>query len=158
LAAAAGTSPVGPPVRVVVTGDGTYVAVTSSDETVLDVVEAGAPLMTAEEVTSEVRASAGGDAVVVSAPKHLLVDERLRSRGFWRADDAPILRAQGIEIAGPVAIIDGRRPEWWRGAPDLFEDTTDVLTAVLGYGRDVIDSLLAEGAIADRRAVSAQTE
>jgi crotonobetainyl-CoA:carnitine CoA-transferase CaiB-like acyl-CoA transferase len=157
LAAAAGTSPVGPPVRVVVTADGTFVAVTSSVDTVLDAVEAGARQMTVDQVISEARTS-GGDAVVVSAPKHLLADERLRSRGFWRADDAPLLRAQGVEIAGPVAIIDGQRPEWWRGAPDLFEDTEAVLTTVLGYDRDVIDRLLAEGAIADHRAVSAPAE
>jgi crotonobetainyl-CoA:carnitine CoA-transferase CaiB-like acyl-CoA transferase len=157
LAAAAGTSPLGPPMRVVVTADGTFVAATSPDGIILDAVAAGAPQMTVEEVMSEARAS-GGDAVVVSAPKHLLTDERLRSRGFWRADDAPILRAQGVEIAGPVAVIDGQRPEWWRGAPDLFEDTAAVLTAVLGYDRDVIDRLLAEGAIAERRLASADTE
>jgi hypothetical protein len=150
LAAAVGTAPVGPPMRVVTTRDGTFVAVTSSDDTVLDAVEAGAPKMTVAEVISAARTS-GGDAVVVSGPKHLRSDERLRSRGFWRADQAPILRAQGIEIAGPVAIIDDQRPEWWRGAPDLFEDTAAVLTTVLGYDRDAIDRLLSEGAIADRR-------
>ncbi|MDQ1423222.1 MAG: hypothetical protein QOD72_720, partial [Acidimicrobiaceae bacterium] len=150
LAAAVGTAPVGHPMRVVTTSDGTFVAVTSSDDTVLDAVEAGAPKMTVEEVINAARTSAG-DAVVVSAPKHLRADERLRARGFWRADQAPILRAQGIEIAGPVAIVDDQRPEWWRGAPDLFEDTAAVLATVLGYDRDAIDRLLAEGAIADRR-------
>jgi crotonobetainyl-CoA:carnitine CoA-transferase CaiB-like acyl-CoA transferase len=113
--------------------------------------------MTVDQVIGEARTS-GGDAVVVSAPKHLLADERLRSRSFWRADDAPLLRAQGVEIAGPVAIIDGQRPECWRGAPDLFEDTAAVLATVLGYDRDVIARLLAEGAIAYQRLASADRE
>jgi crotonobetainyl-CoA:carnitine CoA-transferase CaiB-like acyl-CoA transferase len=157
LAAAVGSSPVGPPMRVVATSEGRFVAVTSSDNSVLDTLESGAAKMTVEEVISTARMS-GGDAVVVSAPKNLLADDRLRSRGFWRADQAPILRAQGVEMAGPVAIIDGRRPEWWRGAPDLFDDTAAVLTTVLGYDRDVIDRLLAEGAIADRRLAAVEAE
>jgi crotonobetainyl-CoA:carnitine CoA-transferase CaiB-like acyl-CoA transferase len=157
LAAADGTSAVGPPTRVVVTVDGTFVAVTSSDPMVLDAVEADAPKMTLDEVISTTR-NAGGDAIVVSAPKHLLADERLRSRGFWRADEAPLLRARGVEIAGPLAIIDDQRPELWRGAPDLFEDTADVLATVLGYDRELIERLLADGAIADRRLASADTD
>ena len=93
----------------------------------------------------------------------LLRSISLRTNGsdreaFGGRTTRPLLRAQGVQIAGPVAIIDGQRPEWWRGAPDLFEDTEAVLATVLGYDRDVIDRLLAEGAIANHRAVSAPAE
>ena len=104
LSAAAGTSPVGCPMRVVVTADGTFVAVTSSDESVLGAVEAGARKMTVEQVIGEARGS-GGDAVVVSAPKHLLADERLRSRGFWRADQAPIEPAHSASRPGLLSPL-----------------------------------------------------
>jgi crotonobetainyl-CoA:carnitine CoA-transferase CaiB-like acyl-CoA transferase len=92
--------------------------------------------------------AAGGDAVPVLTPATVLADERLVGRSFWRPDQAPLLAEAGALVAGPPYRLDGERPAWWRGAPNLFQDTVAVLREVLGYEDDKIDALVSVGAIA----------
>ena len=98
----------------------------------------------------------GGDAVTLHTPSSVLGDERLAERAFWRPDLAPRLHAASVRAAGPPFRIDGERPAWWRGAPDLFEDTTSVLRDLVGYGADEIESLVARGAVATRAGARAR--
>ena len=115
-------------------------------EGALDDVAGLASSRPASDVVAAVRA-AGGEAVMVATPASVVTDDRLVDRGFWRPDLAPRLHRAGVVTAGPPFTIDGERPAWWRGAPDLFEDTAAVLRDVLGYEADTIDSLAALGAV-----------
>ena len=86
---------------------------------------------------------------MVATPASVVTDDRLADRGFWRPDLAPRLHRAGVVTAGPPFTIDGERPAWWRGAPDLFEDTAAVLRDVLDYEADTINSLAALGAVVE---------
>jgi crotonobetainyl-CoA:carnitine CoA-transferase CaiB-like acyl-CoA transferase len=129
---------------VLAAADGRAVVVSAADDHAA--LEDLARTRTGCEVVEHVR-DLGGDGVVVATPAEVLADRRLRSRGFWRRDEAGLLAAHEVEVAGPIVTFDGERPQWWRGAPDLFQDTGDVLRQILGYSRERIEQLVAEGAI-----------
>ena len=91
---------------------------------------------------------AGHTVVPLAHIGEVLADDYLAEREFWRIDSSPEVAPVAPRIGGSVFTVDGRRTEFWRGAPLLFGDTRTVLGELLDYPRERIESLIEQGAVA----------
>jgi crotonobetainyl-CoA:carnitine CoA-transferase CaiB-like acyl-CoA transferase len=80
-------------------------------------------------------------------PADVLRDRWLDQRGFWIPDMATAMTRTDVKIAAPMWTLDGERPAVARGAPDLFGDTDEVLSRLLGYTPDRLRQLHDAGAV-----------
>jgi crotonobetainyl-CoA:carnitine CoA-transferase CaiB-like acyl-CoA transferase len=83
----------------------------------------------------------------VAQPADVLRDRWLDLREFWVPDTATAMAGTDVRIAAPMWTLDGERPAVARGAPDLFGDTDEVLSRLLGYTPDRLRQLHDAGAV-----------
>lgn len=80
----------------------------------------------------------------------VLSDADLKRANFWIADESPEPARADVRIAAPFWRVNGDRVRARCGAPPLFNDTRSVLSDILRYDADRIDSLTEGGAIKER--------
>jgi crotonobetainyl-CoA:carnitine CoA-transferase CaiB-like acyl-CoA transferase len=87
------------------------------------------------------------DPAPAALPADVLRDRWLDRRDFWNPDLATAMTGTDVRIAAPMWTLDGERPAVARGAPDLFGDTDEVLSRLLGYPPDRLRQLHDAGAV-----------
>lgn len=79
--------------------------------------------------------------------RQIFEDEHVRSRGFFEGVTHPV--AGTHEYPASAWLLDGQRLRTRRPAPLLGEHNREVLTELLGVGRDELDALQAAGVVGD---------
>ncbi|MQA97732.1 MAG: CoA transferase [Streptosporangiales bacterium] len=105
-------------------------------------IEAVTTGMTTDEVVTALQA-AGVPCVPINRYDEVFTDDHLRSRDFFWQAEHPVLGT--VEQLGSPMRLGGTPPRRGPAGPLLGADTTDVLRE-LGYPRQAIDRLIAEGA------------
>ena len=89
----------------------------------------------------------GSICCLIQDSNDVLSDPYLEKNKFWEKDYSKEVESTGILIGGSLWKVDNARTSVWRGAPQLFSDTKNILANLLGYSESDISRMIDEEAV-----------
>ena len=89
----------------------------------------------------------GSICCLIQDSNDVLSDPYLEKNKFWEKDYSKEVESTDILIGGSLWKVDNARTSVWRGAPQLFSDTKNILANLLGYSESDISRMIDEEAV-----------